>query len=146
MKNLISFLLALLTTMFCVPNDALAGNNQTLSRVRRSEAKLKATTVYTECLLFQSDKGKFPDKAGFEKILLENTESGHYKVGTIETDPTVKAICPDCRLTGTSFKFAIYGNIDDDKELDIITMNEKKELMLVKDDLGESKVPLNLMK
>jgi hypothetical protein len=144
MKKLNLALIAAITVLFIPYNDAFS-NNPMLGRVRRSEAKLKSMTVYTECLSFKVDKEKFPDKAAFEKILLENTEPGRYKVGTIETDPNVKTFCPDCRLTGTSFKFAVYGDIDEDKDLDIITMNEKKEMMLIKDDTGEAKTPINLM-
>ena len=116
-----------------------------LEKIRRSEAKMKAAAMYSDISIFHIDKNKYPNKSELEKIIKENPP-GRYQIGTIEMNPQIKGFCPDCIINKTGFKIAVYGNIDDDNELDVITINDKKEMILIKDDTGEAKGPINLMK
>jgi hypothetical protein len=48
-----------------------------------------------------------------------------------------KTYCPDCKVAGSKFKALLVGQIDDDADYDVWTIDDQKQLVQLKDDLNK---------
>jgi hypothetical protein len=110
---------------------------------RRSEGRLLAIGVSTalEMDFIESDKYS---SVSLEKFRAESEGFRYYDFGTKDSDPRIAKLCPDCVITDDSFKVAVFGTIDNDEDLDLLTIDHEKNLILVHDDLGLTETPKKL--
>ena len=96
--------------------------------MRRMEGKTLSAVFRNQMEAFKEKHGRYP---GIEE-LKPDTKPRWYKWGV---GMDVAAFCPDCMITPDSYKIVIYGNIDDDSDVDVmIIMNDLDNPLVVKDD------------
>lgn len=119
-----------------------------LFRSRRTEGKLLAITLYTQMVMSQVERTQYPTWEELQEDLEEAefllSDYQFYRFGIPEFDKNLKKLCPDCHMSETSFKMAVYGDIDEDGEDDVMTIDQDKKLILIQDDIGEAQVPLDI--
>ena len=116
--------------------------NENLLKAKRTDGKLLALNVRTSMQLYQVDNDKFPSYEKLKEIIekSQKEEGGsvplYYNFGTADSHPEVATACPDCKISDDAFKIAIFGNLDDDNDLDIMYIsNTEVDVLQLKDDI-----------
>jgi hypothetical protein len=116
--------------------------NENLLKAKRTDGKLLALNVRTSMQLYQVDNDKFPSYEKLKEITekSQKEEGGsvplYYNFGTADSHPEVATACPDCKISDDAFKIAIFGNLDDDNDLDIMYINNTEvDVLQLKDDI-----------
>ena len=95
---------------------------------RRSEGKLLATALLSSLETYQTKHNKYPTMPELQTVMAEQKIAlKYYTFGTAESSPDVAKVCSDCHLKDDSFKIAIYGNIDEDPNLDVIGISDREK-------------------
>ncbi|MEE2671102.1 MAG: hypothetical protein VYA54_05300 [Bdellovibrionota bacterium] len=98
----------------------------------QSEAKLLALATYTSIISGDGfiDRGVY----SFSDVQVGESASNIYKV----LDPTSeesKKLCSDCKVNKEGFKILVAGNLDEDEDLDLWTIDDQKNLVNIKSDV-----------
>lgn len=101
-------------------------------RALRTEGKLLASAAYVSILSGDTyiDSGEY----SFSDLEVRESANKLYKV----LDPTSeesKKLCSDCKVNKEGFKILVAGNIDEDDDLDLWTIDNEKNLVNIKSDL-----------
>jgi hypothetical protein len=110
----------------------------------RAQGKIFATSVSSALQIDYVDTGKY-SVSSLEQYQSEvkNLKST-YSIGTRDSDPRIANLCPDCEIREKTFKIALYGNIDEDEALDIMTIDQGNNIILIQDDLNPGAEPQKL--
>ena len=113
-----------------------------LARAKRSEAHIQLRALYMLQKAYFAEHGKYCAQLQGPKSLNWKPEGQiNYTYG-FQSSSVVGALgTPASALTGASlsaqgFTIAAAGDIDNDGEPDVLTINEKGEIAIVKDDLA----------
>jgi hypothetical protein len=138
------YALALVSLIACnkTESPSTEAKNEFLLKTKRTDGKLLALNVRTSMQLYQVDNNKFPSYEKLKEIIekSQKEEGGsvplYYTFGTAESHPEVATACPDCKITDDTFKIAIFANLDDDNDLDIMYINNTElDVLQLKDDI-----------
>ncbi len=100
-------------------------------RAKRAEGLAFGTKISVFMEKYKSESGTYP---GMETITaaMKDEKLFRYKWGV---GKEVEAHCKDCMITPDSFKIAVYANIDQDPEMDLMYVtNGIVNPVVVKDD------------
>lgn len=118
--------------------------NEFKAKGARINGKLLASALKISLQSEFIESEKYPDEARLKELAAEiSSGSKDYTFG-LASDPEVASFCPDCHLSEDSFKIAIYGNLDEDPDLDVITIDSEGKMLLIQDDLGLEDVPMDM--
>jgi len=72
-------------------------------------------------------------------VVYEQFRTEKYYFGDIDRVPKVKEFCSNCVINPGDYLIAGIANLDDDPEMDVITINEEGVISVLSDDIAESK-------
>ncbi len=104
-------------------------------KARQAEAKVSLNSLYVIMESNQIEYGKYSAEALQTEI--ENLERQFrgkllYQYGFTQA---VKEMCNDCGVTDDGYKMVAYANLDEDETLDVWTMDHKKTMVHVVNDI-----------
>lgn len=110
-------------------------------KTRRAEAKLTASLIYTQMEMTKIETESYPDIA---KLTADLNAMGSGSPDARYSYGIDSSVCSDCFIEKDKFRIAIFGNIDEDEDLDVVTIDHEKKMMLVRDDLGMETGPVDI--
>lgn len=115
-------------------------------KTRRILGKSLAVSISTQMEMAKIETEVYPPKDKLDAALAEFGAggAGNYSYGVAADNEEIAKLCPDCVISSAGYKIAIFGNIDQDSELDVMTVDNDRKIMLIQDDLGEEKAPVDI--
>lgn len=113
-----------------------------LAKAKRSEAHIQLRALYMLQKTYFAEHGTYTDKLqGADSLNWKPEGQVNYTYGFPGSSVVGALGTPASALAGASagsqaFTIAAAGDIDNDGEPDVLTINEKGEIVLVKDDLA----------
>jgi hypothetical protein len=102
-----------------------------LKKAKRSEGKILALSARMALEESKIDNNRYFNLDELKsEINKENngTIFKRYTIGDSDSDPQIKCRCPNCRITTNSYKIAIYGNLDEDDDFDILVISNEDKM------------------
>lgn len=119
-----------------------------LYKCKRSEAYMNLHAMYAAQKAYWAEHGKYSDALSGENSIgwkpegsiyytygfASGVEGKNYFTGTLGTPSSALS---DAKATPNSFVMIAAGDIDGDGEPDVLAINEKNEITIIKDDLAD---------
>ncbi|MBL6991130.1 MAG: hypothetical protein ISR65_15195 [Bacteriovoracaceae bacterium] len=105
------------------------------SKSKTSEAKIGLASIYVAQMQNHAEEGTY--SSDLINIGFEPTGMKFYKFGFTDTSALFKRFCSDCFANKERFKAVAIGNIDSDPTIDVWTIDDRKSLIHVVNDLKE---------
>ena len=105
--------------------------------VLQTEAKSRLAGAHTALMADSIEFGKFSADS-FESYLdNELSADFKYKLTADQSDPVVQEYCTDCGISESGFAIMAYANLDEDPDLDIWVIDDKKQLVNISSDIND---------
>ena len=129
--GLIPLVLSVVSVFYAIPNFKKYG-----AKAKRAEAKILLIQAYSELEMAKAETNSYPiGWSGLSEA--QDDFKPRYRLATVDTEPLLEKYCPDCQVNEQNYKVAAIGNIDDDSGLDIMVIDEKRQMKLILDDLKD---------
>jgi hypothetical protein len=92
-------------------------------KARRAEGKLLAGAIKMYLRQEYNLHHQYPAFEKLENEMSSAVKTERYRFG-ISVSPVVSSFCEDCEIRKDKYKIAVFGNIDDDEELDIFYVKD----------------------